>query len=217
MWYWIIPLVGAVVLIAGIGGWNILSAKAADSKDSQKPLKSVTNRTFETNRLLTRDDIRQKLMILAQTPIPDQELCYGAECYEVADPPERAEYVCPVDGEKTIYTENYTEFLEWELPVMRSEITRIRGIRASLDDTSFCKKCHPGETDPAVYLVIKYANDDKEHRIKIDNAERISLIRQFLEGKLLFSDSYDSESPMKERLIELQKLLDVEMEPKIYN
>lgn len=49
-----------------------------------------------------REDLRRRLEDLARSE-PPTDLSHGAMCYEMTGPPEVAEYLCPVCGQKTMY------------------------------------------------------------------------------------------------------------------
>lgn len=68
---------------------------------------------------MQRDEMRKRLEELAKSA-PPKDLSSGAMCYEMATPPERAEYVCPACGDKTLYatgrqpdTKGPTGLLRW--------------------------------------------------------------------------------------------------------
>ena len=208
MWYWIIPLIGAVCLIVGFGGWSILSAKQS-STGASTVVKSVT---VTTNRFLTRGELRDRLQKLAESAPINIEYQPGAMCYKVAAPPNRIEYVCPVDGHKTLYTNSQAIFIYQELFSMRNYVNAITNIRVRLDESEFCKVCTPEATDPKIYLEIRYGKDEPVHRVALNSADDLSPIYQFLNGRQTYGDGYDGETPMKTYLVRLQQLLGIKLQ-----
>lgn len=112
-------------------------------------------------------------------------------CYEMAAPPARAEYVCPVCGEKTLYIEEKAEFVERDLTACRRKLEELRelwGLEMTLEEGSFCKHCHPGEETPALVLKITCPDGGVE---EIKNAVEVDM---YILGDLLseLSDPKDS-------------------------
>lgn len=89
-----------------------------------------------------------------QTPVDS----VTAMCYSTAGVHDRIEYVCPVCGDKTIYSSFY------ELVVLgpaRSEFAKLKNLpnpKVELDERNFCKKCHSDLKEPE--LILRITCDD---------------------------------------------------------
>ena len=211
MWYWIIPVIGAVALIVGIGRWNYASAKTTKTDSKKKIVKSVTNRTVSPLKAFSRSEIEQKLRNIAASPIPKDAYIEGAMCYEIAEGPDRAEYVCPTDGHKTIYNDYDASFIEDELPIIRNAVKQIKLLKVSLDEREYCKVCSPNVKDPNLYIVVDLGEASVPHRTQLYGIDDINLINQFLSGKKIFTDSYDFGVPMQDKMDRLQELLGIDV------
>ncbi|MCX7008778.1 MAG: hypothetical protein NTY53_16275 [Kiritimatiellaeota bacterium] len=147
------------------------------------------------------------LQRIATAPAPKPVM--GAMCYKPAMPPKVAEYICPICGEKTVFTEREARFIQWELTSCRNllqEIQKVSGAAVTLDEAACCRKCHPETTAPMLAAVIHF-DDGTVRRIAPISAEQLRLLRDFLAGKLAVKGTNDGESPLKARLPELEKLL----------
>ncbi len=161
---------------------------------------------------LSRDDIQKKLIKLSKSLKP-LVLAPGAMCYEVAAVPERAEYVCPKDGTKTLFTNRMRSYIVWELPYLRESVAKLKdfGIEAVLDESEFCKKCTPKQPeDPQVTLIIVYP-DGKVHSTRGVHGVDIKLIQEFLNGSKKHTMSNGEEEPLKKHIPRLEQLLGVKV------
>ncbi|MHC9541350.1 MAG: hypothetical protein AB9903_17735 [Vulcanimicrobiota bacterium] len=164
---------------------------------------------------MSREEIAAKLKKLSESP-PPKDLKMGAECYKVAGTPQRAEYLCPACGQRTLYAYETkgknadTRFIEEELPECRRLIKEIKGLAISLNESEFCKKCSPAAKNPTLIIVVNYRGLTTPHRCIDVKSEDLILIREFMEGKDRHRDSYDFETPMKDHLRRLNELLGVQ-------
>ena len=168
--------------------------------------------TSSQQKRLTREDIQSKLKKLSHSLKPIA-LAPGAMCYEIAAPPDRAEYVCPKDCDKTIFTTEMTGFILWELPQMRESVKELQklGLEAKLDESEFCKKCSPNQKEnPQLKLVIAYP-DGKVNILRGVYGGDMRLIQEFLSGAKKHSTSHGSEEPLKEYIPRLEQLLGVKV------
>jgi len=158
----------------------------------------------------SRADIAARLKKLADAP-PPKELSMGAMCYEMMAPPERAEYVCPDCGEKTLYANatdgrGIPEFISWTLPACRESVRKIRDLAVTLDESAYCAKCSPDAKTPRLALVVKYP-DGSEHRTENVTARDLTLLVEFTTGALKHDAGQQGEEPLAKHLPRLRELL----------
>jgi hypothetical protein len=173
----------------------------------------VTTRNLKP---LTRQEIRGLLERLAERPAPSG-LSLGAKCYEVAAPPERAEYLCPTCGERTLYTvsakkgspDRTPRFVEYELTECRRLVKSLKGAGMTLDEKEFCRKCSPGHDSPALVLVIAYKGEDKPQRTRGVKAEDLRMIQEFLNDQDRHQGEMGRQTPLKDSIGHLRELLGV--------
>jgi len=163
---------------------------------------------------LSREETKAKLKKLSESP-PPKDLKMGAECYKVAMPPDRAEYLCPVCGERTLFVSEKgrntdAAFITRELADCRRLVKEIKGLEVSLDESQFCRKCSPSAKNPSLILIVRYRGSGAPSKCPNIRKEDLVLIREFAEGKDRHKDSYDFETPMKDHLKRLNELLGVQ-------
>lgn len=203
MWYFIIAaIIAAAFMLTGFFGCgNPLKSLNQNNDTNQTPFDTIKG-------LFSKQQIKEKLELLASTPAPE-ELSMGAMCYKVAAPPNRTEYICPLCGERTVYTENLARFIERELPVCRTLADSIRGIDLVLDEKTFCKKCSPEAEKPELCIHTKYAGESVENTVCDINSNDMQLLYEFMKGKWTHKDDYDNETPLKDYTERLSQLLGV--------
>jgi hypothetical protein len=161
---------------------------------------------------LTRAEIEARLRKLAESP-PPKKLEMGAMCYKMAAPPERVEYVCPACGHRTLYVES--ESVPW--PVMqavrggieacRRQVVDLGGIRFTLDEHAFCRKCAPGVKEPALVLVFRLEGEPADRRFSGVTPDDLKLLREFLTGKDRHQGDNDAETPLRDHVDRLREIL----------
>jgi hypothetical protein len=206
MWYiFIFVIIAAGALFTGLFGCaNPSKTVGNDYGTGQTPFDTIKG-------LFSKQQIKEKLEALANAPAPEV-LKTGAMCYKIAAPPDRTEYICPVCGERTVYTDDLARFIERDLPVCRTLADSINGIGFTLDEKSFCKKCSPDVKEPSLCIQIKYAGEKEENNICDISSDDLQLLYEFMKGKLTHSDTYDRETPLKDYSERLSKLLGVKIE-----
>ena len=188
--------------------WLAVTARAQDGKAKEPAQPTAV--TANAIKSLSRADIQQRLGKLLKTPAP-QVLKEGAMCYEMAAPPNRAEYVCPKCGEKTLYTQSAAKIVAWEIPTFRRCLNDIQGLVVkglSLDESQFCRKCSPDVKEPKLVLKIEYEGG-KPHTLEGVDAGDLLILKEFLSGKLAHNDGPSGEKPLKDYSRRLQELLGV--------
>jgi hypothetical protein len=210
MWYIVAIVIAAVGLVLGL----ISMVKAGPVKEEITKNREVDHRLRPVtppdsiNGSYTREEIAAKLKKLAKSPAPTT-LKPGAMCYAVAGPPARAEYVCPVCGEKTLYTDGHTFTIQYELPSCRQIISSIKGLEIKLDETQYCKKCHPEVESPSLCLEIKYSGEDKPYVCCNVGSSDVDLVYEFISGNKKHTGGNGQETPLKDYTARLEELLGV--------
>lgn len=193
--YWI-PLVLVALSAAGI------ALGVGHAREQKGPLNVI--------RLLESGRARLRLMLsrIEREPAPEQIM--GAMCYEPASPPNRADYVCPVCGGRTLYGYPEGYFVLESIPSMRRIIEEMDGnefFSATLEET-YCSVCHPGDSEREVTLVIAYPDGDTVRTVSTLHDLRI--LQGFISGELSYTDSYDALLPLRGNTDRLGTLLGIE-------
>jgi len=203
MWYLFgFILIGFATLLGSYGLFNSNPlSKSNTASQGQNPGDTIKEK-------LSKNLIKEKLQQLAMSEAPT-ELSFGAMCYEMAMRPTNAHYNCPVCGTKTLYTQNYADFVESVIPYCRTLIDSIKYMDITLDETQFCKKCGHGKNDPALCITIKYPDDTLQHSVCNIDGEDLKLMNEFIRGKNIHKGERDSEIPMKSEIERLKVLFDI--------
>lgn len=162
---------------------------------------------------LDRAAVRALLKRLADTP-PPTKLSAGASCYKPISLPDRADYICPKCGERTLYIKDGSFDVKYSIPDCRGPIKEIRelaGNAISFDESQFCRKCSPKVRNPKLILRIAFAGEPTRE-IERFNADDLRILRDFLAGKLVSKNGTDWELPLKSSLPRLQELLGVKLD-----
>jgi len=164
------------------------------------------------SKALSRTEIQNLLRNLAKSPVPPINKEPGAMCYKVAAPADRIEYVCPIDGSKTLYTDVAAYTIDRDLRSVRCIIKGLNNPSITLDESEFCRKCHPKMEHPRLALVIKYSDDKKPLRIEGIYTQDAETIRELLSGSLIHQGNYDEQTPLKDYIKRLEDIFDVKAE-----
>ncbi len=156
-----------------------------------------------------RERLRVMLNRLEREPEP--EFVMGAMCYEPIALPDRADYICPVCGERTIYGYADAENVQYFLPTMRRMTEEMAGngfFELSLEET-YCSRCFPDEeSSRGVRLVLVYAEGDTVRTSVTLND--LQILKGFIAGELSYTDNYDARRPLREHGDRLQAILGIE-------
>ena len=197
-------LLAAILALAGLL-WLAGAARAKDRAPGNTEASAMATNAIKS---LSRSEIRQKLKKLSETP-PPKDLKPGACCYDMAGPPNRAEYVCPKCGEKTLYTNAVAMAVGWELPTARrtlKEVQKLSGPGIALDESQFCRKCSPTITDPKLVLQIFY-DSGQPHTVVGMSSRDLQLLQEFFRGTFVHDEGPRGEVPLKNYEKRLQELL----------
>lgn len=166
------------------------------------------------NRRPDREEIALRLRKLAESPSPS-ELDMGAMCYDMAEPPDRIDYVCPVCGEKTLYSFESDEriadmfMLQFELNECRRITHNLIGLDAELDETEFCMRCRPEVTEPVLVLKVRYPEGGDAVETRGVSKSDLQLLRAFIKGSDRIAGDTGRESPLQDHMKRLRELLGI--------
>jgi hypothetical protein len=178
---------------------------------SSKPIGTPNhpNITVQQVDSMSRAQIEKMLQNLQQQKAPKPTM--GAMCYDMAGPPPTADYVCPVCGQKTVYSKD-TSFVTWELGACRREfepMIKTGDLNMVLDESSFCSNCSPNADKHELVLKITYS-DGTTHSAGGINQTDLRMITYFLKGSLSFKGLQDGTEPLKDQIPRLRELLGIE-------
>lgn len=168
----------------------------------------------------SREEIAKRLRMLAQSPAPT-ELSFGAMCYKTSMPPDRAEYVCPTCGERTLYAlaeaakegdrpvqDRILRIIQKDLDSCRRLVKHLLPWKARLDESSLCASCTPVAKKPALALTLTFS-DGTTHRVESVSSADLKLLKEFAEGSRKHYGERDSETALKDHVDRLAFLLGV--------
>lgn len=209
----VLIIVALLFIILMVFGCSRNTTNSGDHEDKPPVVRE------ESDTPMTRAQIAQKLQELANSK-PPKDLSMGAMCYSMMAPPDKAEYVCPRCGDKTLYSGAHAGIVNSQLPYQRRLVNaishgdsekQISKLTMELDETEFCSKCCVGSvSDPKAELVIRYRGEEKPIRIKGVNNEDLLLIHELISNKRTHSGSFGRETPLKKHIKQLYKVLGVD-------
>lgn len=204
MWYALLCMAVVALLVFGA---SLVRAGEPVAKAAE-PVKAAVTKAVATSKL-DRKDIQAKLQKLSLVPAPPPTP--GAMCYTPAPEPVSAAYVCPLCGEKTIYTGHTAKGLQFGLDSARREFQLLQKVAKDairLDESEFCRKCTPGTNEPSFTLFVDYG-DNAPHKVSRVVSNDIKLIRELLEGQTGHTGFNDSVEPLKNMVKRLEQLMGV--------
>lgn len=181
-------------------------------RDSKSSGGSSSNSTVTVQQVdsMSRAQIEKMLGHLQNKKAPKPTM--GAMCYDMAGPPPTADYVCPVCGHKTLYSEGDTAFVTWELGACRREFDQVVGsgnLKMVLDESSFCAQCSPNANKHELVLKVAYS-DGSTHSAGGVRQIDLRMLRYFLGGSLSFQGLQEETEPLKDQIPRLRELLGVD-------
>ncbi len=202
----IVGVVLLVLLTLATMGCSGMRAGGGKSEVTEPPVVL----SAEEVEVLDREAIRALLKRAAETP-PPKKLSSGAMCYSTMGPPQRADYLCPDCGGRTLYEDKLAGFVQGGIAACRrefDELEKVAGAAVSFNESQFCRDCSPDVQAPQLVLEITY-RDGKQVTVSSLRADDIRLLREFLSGELVHKGERDSETAMKELVSRLEKMLGV--------
>ncbi|MCX7045273.1 MAG: hypothetical protein NTX50_07320 [Candidatus Sumerlaeota bacterium] len=134
----------------------------------------------------------------------------GASCYIMSPPPDRADYICPVCGEKTLYTSNSAHLIP-RLGSFRSKfeaLSQRKEAQFALDESSLCMKCRPEAKVRALMLKVTYANGAR-HEEPLQSVDELQMLKGFLDGLCIYNDSWGNVASLCGQAPRLRALLGI--------
>ena len=155
---------------------------------------------------LTAMDREQTKKELAKLePVKESEPAMSAMCYEMAAPPERIEYTCPVCGERTLHAFGSVVDAD-ELATCRRLMQALPArVLVSLDESALCQKCCPDSANPQLVLVARYQNGGSESTAGV-RAVDLELLTAIVAGRTAV-DAPEVKASMLGNLARLQELV----------
>ena len=179
-------------------------------KENQKERKEQKMRKEPV--LLSKKEIDEKLKKLKEAPLP-KELSLGAECYEVAQRPDRIEYICHICGNKTYYTHSSHFEMVDNISYIRTLMEPLKKYKISLDERALCSTCKKEITEKSLCIQIPYLEEkEKTHRRCEITADDLRLMQEFLNGEYKHRNTYDEETPLIKYIERLESLFGVRLQ-----
>lgn len=138
----------------------------------------------------------------------------GAMCYAPMAYPEYAEYICPVCGEKTLFSSSHISLIEWGLPGARrlgESINNNTEFNIVLDETLFCEFCRTGndqDIEPA--LLLRVYHEDGSETVNSVSVTDLRMLDSFLQGRLFYITGNDGQMPLQEYTGRMRQLLGIQ-------
>lgn len=202
MWY--IAAVAGVVVVSTLAG--IVRTKGLSTADDN-PVSSIINSA--QIKSLSMDQINFLLARLETEEAPAP--VFGAMCYEMMAAPLVAEYVCPVCGEKTLYENTHTAFIEWEIDGARrlaESINQSTDFTIELDETLFCDFCSD-DADAGPGLLLRVIHEDGEEFVNRVSLTDLRKLSSFLHGRLYWLTDNDSQEPLQNDVDRIREMLGI--------
>jgi DNA-directed RNA polymerase subunit RPC12/RpoP len=167
-----------------------------------QPTGQVASKKIDVDRLLKR---------VAEQPVPES-LNPGAMCYAMMAPPDRAEYVCPTCGTKTIHALNQLTG-GWDAPALsiksyRTYIEQLNklGLVSKLDESYLCSAC---KKEGVSGLFLDVTVKGRVIRTALQGDEDLRKLIAFVQGDLVWKGDRGCEIPLKPALPRIKQLLGV--------
>jgi len=161
-----------------------------------------------------RETLKARLEKLSKSP-PPKNLKMGAMCYDMAEPPDRIDYVCPACGEKTLYARDdknrgsLTFFLSYQLQECREIAKKVKGLDIVLGEHEFCRKCSPATKAPVLILKVNYPGE-KTHVVRDVHEDDLGLLVEFMNNSDRHVGGQGRETPLKDYVPRLRELLGIQ-------
>lgn len=196
MWY-------IAAALAGIAAAGAFAGVVRTRSQGEDPLPA----SADSLKKLSLEEINILLARLQREEPP--EVIHGAMCYRVAGPPSVAEYTCPECGEKTIYDNHQTAFVEFQLNTARrlaESINSSTEFQVILDETRFCAFCS-GDTAEEARLELRVLTPEGEEVLNAVNLTDLRMLDSFLKGNLYWLNETDARMPLKDHIGRMRMLL----------
>ncbi len=153
----------------------------------------------------SKKELEAMLYQLSKSKKPT-ELDPGAMCYSVAMSPDSIPYVCPVCGEKTIYTNGLNNFVFYELPQCRRMAVSLKEHGIILDETMYCSHCRKSDENISLCIYVYSQEGELAHNCNVDEFD-LSLLLAFFSGEKIVEGGYGNEIAIKDHIDKIRYLL----------
>lgn len=130
----------------------------------------------------------------------------GAMCYSMAMAPDSVPYVCPLCGEKTIYTNQFKNFIFYDLPQCRRIAVSLKEHGILVDETSFCSHCRKSEENINLCIYVYSKEGELAHSCNVNQFE-LSLLLAFFDGDKVVEGGHGNEIAVKDHINKIRDLL----------
>jgi len=198
MWY--VPVLIVVLAAGTIAGVTRFGSRKQPGGSGTETVSVVS---------LSMDQIHFLLAKLKKEEAPES-VC-GAMCYSPMEIPFSAEYICPVCGEKTIYTGNQSAFFQWELGAARrlaESIDSSTAFSVVLDESEYCEFCCENGSGRPV-LVLRVTHEEGEETANSVSVTDLRMLNSFLQGSLFWVTSNDGQEPLRDHVGRMAELLGI--------
>ena len=182
-----------VMVMFGLMVWSVRAQEEKTSAEKNKP--TVTSQKVQA---MSQEDIKKALQNIERATEESEKM--GAMCYDQVAPASELEYICPLDGEKTVYSQgSKASALVIDMVYMRSEIKNAQSLAKdmliSLDERKLCAKCSPGLSDKerSVTLVVQYADGRTIRTERVDSNDIAHLVILLKDGLVFIGLHHGSE------------------------
>lgn len=212
MWY--IAAAAGVVLVGALSGFTRSRGNTSDKQ--LLPFDAISSASIQSQMVqaLSMEEVDLLLAKLESEEPPDP--VSGAMCYAPMAYPDSAEYICPLCGEKTVYSGSQITLVEWGLPGARrlgESINSSTEFNVVLDETLFCEFCCDSsdlDIDPA--LVLRVFHQDGSETVNTVSEFDLRMLFSFLQGRLFYMTSNDGQEPLRDHSDRIRQLLGIEEE-----
>jgi len=199
--------IAAAILILGISG-----AFGYSRLKGMIPKTPVSNHIIGSLDIdaLSMDEVADLLDRLNNEDPPDP--IRGAMCYSPAAQVMVAEFICPVCGEKTIYSSGEADFIERELPGCRrlaESINDLTQFNISLDESLFCEFCSDSVIESPVMLLRVSISDGTEVISRVSEHD-LMILDSFFKGNLYYTTWNAGRQPLQDYAGRIGELLGIE-------
>lgn len=195
-------LLAAVLLLSGYG----VSRKASRAFEAGSRRGRLSASKIGT---MSRADV-EKLLDRIEC-VPEPESVIGAMCYEPVALPSVVEYLCPLCGTKTVYSD-YTEsglvLSIQETRMLFDTLSSLTRLEMVLDETSFCSECRDSETEPGFVLRVTW-EDGSEHAARV-TPDDLRMLLGLFSGGTSYRTSNEGSVPLKPFSGRLRDILGLE-------
>lgn len=137
--------------------------------------------------------------------------------YAKVAPAEYIEYVCPIDGSKTVYAfsadnglrayDEARDIFSYRSGIEHLNKTAPKGMTFSLDETDLCKQHTPEARERSVYLVLTY-DDGRTVKTAVTDSD-FKILDAFFNEKSTYFSGYGSEDSLKSQTPRIKQLLGI--------